>query len=270
METTTHAHKLQWLAETGSPRSFVNPEAAKHLQKEIPNIKIQDYTENTTYRCFDNNNIDIKRVHIMDKNSETWSAKACRVLIVNNKTNNIMCRDLLSKLGITLNATKNTGKKTILISQLQTAKNIIKWVFLKYPNKRTRLGRSKDHIAKSIFKKEYTHYQHKGRQFPLHLLKVVENKVQKNNNDKQIKLDKCSDELFISPEVITVKNDDKTKEIALDSKKLNDAIHNNKYPMQSIDHLIDSVAVYISENKKCQANTGSQKLILNLHIAKFH
>ena len=58
VERTTHAHKLQWRADTGSSRSFVNQEAAKQPQKEIPNIKIQDYTENTTYRCFDNNNID--------------------------------------------------------------------------------------------------------------------------------------------------------------------------------------------------------------------
>ena len=35
----------------------------------------------------------------------------------------------------------------------------------------------------------------------------------------------------------------------LDSKKPNDAIHKNKYQMQSIDHLIDSVAVYISERR---------------------
>ena len=46
-------------------------------------------------------------------------------------------------------------------------------------------------------------------------------------------------EHFISPVVIAVKND-KTVKIALDSKKLNDAIHKNKYQMPGIDHLIDS------------------------------
>ena len=48
--------------------------------------------------------------------------------------------------------------------------------------------------------------------------------------------------------VITVKKE-KSVKIALDSKKLNDAIHKNKYQMQSIDHLMDSVAVFISERK---------------------
>ena len=51
--------------------------------------------------------------------------------------------------------------------------------------------------------------------------------------------------------MITVKKG-KSVKIALDSKKLNDAIHKNKYQMQSINHLIDSVAVYISEGKPKQ------------------
>ena len=131
-------------------------------------------------------------------------------------------------MGITLNASKNTGKHINFISNLQMEKNIIKWVFQKYPHLCTRLGRSKNHIAKSIFKSAYTPSQHKGRRVPLHLLEKVENELKKLIDDKQIiKLGKCSDELFISPVVITVKKD-KSVKIALDSKKLNDAIHKNK------------------------------------------
>ena len=48
--------------------------------------------------------------------------------------------------------------------------------------------------------------------------------------------------------MITVKKD-KTVKIALDSKKLDDAIHKNKYQMQSIDHLMESVAIFLSERK---------------------
>ena len=61
-----------------------------------------------------------------------------------------------------------------------------------------------------------------------------------------MRLEKCSDEYFISPVVITVKKD-KSVKIALGFKELNDAIHKNKYQMQSIDHLIDAVANYVSE-----------------------
>ena len=90
----------------------------------------------------------------------------------------------------------------------------------------------------------------------------MENELQKLIDEKQIiKLDKCSDELFISPVVIAVKKD-KTVKIALDSKKLNDAIHKNKYQMQSIDHLMDSVAVFISERK----NNPGQYFFSNIDL----
>ena len=172
-----------------------------------------------------------------------------------------MGRDILTKLGITLSAQKKPGKTINIITNIQTEKNIIKWIFQKYPHLCTRLGRSKNHIAKSIFKSQYKPSQHKGRRVPLHLLDKVGQELQNLIDEKQIiKLDKCSDELFISSVVITVKKD-KTVKIALDSKKLNDAIHKNKYQMQSIDHLMDSVAVFISEKKTNQDSIYSQKLI---------
>ena len=268
VETTTQSHKLQWLADTGSPRSFINQEMAQQLQKEIQNIRIEKFTENTVYKCFNNNNTEIEGVLIIDIKSGSWTAKSCKVLIVKNKTNNIMGRDLLSKLGITLNATKITGKPINFISDLQTKKNTKKWVFQKYPHLCTRLGRSKNHIAKSIFKSTYTPSQHKGRRVPLHLLEKVENELKKLIDDKPIiKLKKCSDELFISPVVITVKKD-KSVKIALDSKKLNDAIHKNKYQMQSIDHLMDSVAVHISEPKNKQGKYFFSKIDLKYAYSK--
>ena len=228
VETTTALNKIQWLADTGSPRSFMNIDLAVKLQQEIPNVKITENTEATVYKSF----VENRTTNIME-----------------NRTNNIMGRDILTKLEITLSAQKKPGKTINLISNIQTEKNIIKWIFHKYPHLCTRLGQSKNHIAKSIYKSQYTPSQHKGRRVPLHLLGKVEQELQKLIDQKQIiKLDKCSDELFISPVVITVKKD-KTVKIALDSKKLNDAIDKNKYQMQSIDHLMDSVAVFISERK---------------------
>ena len=48
--------------------------------------------------------------------------------------------------------------------------------------------------------------------------------------------------------MITVKSDNSIK-IALDSKELNEAIHKNKYQIQSIDHLMDTISKKISEQK---------------------
>ena len=82
-----------------------------------------------------------------------------------------MGRDILQQLGIVLTATKPTGKIINLVSDTLTEQNIIKWIFKKYPHLCTRLGRSKNHVAKSTFKENFTPTQHKGRRVPLHLLK---------------------------------------------------------------------------------------------------
>ena len=103
---------------------------------------------------------------------------------------------------------------------------------------------------KTTFHNSFHPTQHKGRLVSLHLIDKVERELNKLIEDKQItKLDKCSDEYFISAVVITVKHD-KSIIIALDSKKLNDAFHKNKYQMQSIDHLVDTIACKISELKQ--------------------
>ena len=98
--------------------------------------------------------------------------------------------------------------------------NIAKWVFHKYPHQCTRIGKSKNHAAKSIFHQTFYPTQHKGRRVPPHLIEKVENELQKLIGGKKIiKLEKCLDEYFISPVVITVKRD-KSIKIVLNSKKI--------------------------------------------------
>ena len=163
------------------------------------------------------------------------STKNCRILLVGQKTHNLLGRDVLQKLGISLqqNHNKSPGNQVNSISSIETEKNIIKWIYNKYPHLCTRLGKTKNHVAKSIFKQNHTPIQQKGHRVPLHLLEKVERELDKLIQDKQLsELDKCRDDLFVSPVVITEKKD-KSVKIALDSKKLNKAIHKNKYQMQT-------------------------------------
>ena len=114
--------------------------------------------------------------------------------------------------------------------------------------------------SKSTFKKDFHSTQHKGRRIPLPLTEKVEKELKKLIDKKQIKkLKKCSDENFISPVVITVKSDQSIK-IALDSKILNDAIHRNKYQMQSIDHLIDKIGIKIWDLKRQEGKLYFSKI----------
>ena len=133
-----------------------------------------------------------------------------------------MGRDIMDQLGLRLTmTTTNKGEKNFFnISNAH--QRISKWIFNKYPHLCTRLGRSKNHVAKSIFKKEFQPTQHRGRRIPLPLTEKVERELKKLRDEKQIKkLTKCSDEHFISPVVIIVKSDQSIK-IALDSKILNE------------------------------------------------
>ena len=112
-------------------------------------------------------------------------------------------------------------------------------VATKYKNLTTRLERSKNHKVKSKFKSKFTPVHQRGRRVPLHLEKQVEEELQKLQNNGHItKLEKCSDEFYISPIVITVKKD-KSIKLAMDSKTINKAIHKNKYQMHNIECLMD-------------------------------
>ena len=235
---------------------------AKEITKQNKESKITMFDEKSRYKCFNNQDIKILGVLHITLKSGAWTAKNCRILLVKHLPQPVMGKDILQQLGIVLTVTKPTGKIINLVSDTSTEQNIIKWIFKKYPHLCTSLGRSKNHLAKSTFKENFTPTQHKGRRVPLHLLERVEQELEKLIEDKQImRLEKCSDEYFISPVVITVKKD-KSVKIALDSKELNDAIHKNKYQMQSIDHLIDAVANYVSERSTEQGTFYFSKIDL--------
>ena len=89
--------------------------------------------------------------------------------------------------------------------------------------------------------------QSKGRRVPLHLLAGVNEELKRMEKEGHIiKLEKCDEDCFISPIVIT-RNKDTSIKLALDSELLNDQIFKNKYQMPKIHELIDNVALQISE-----------------------
>ena len=63
-----------------------------------------------------------------------------------------------------------------------------------------------------------------------------------------MKLNKCDEDCFISPIVITRKKDGSIK-LALESKLLNNQIFKKKYQMPNIHELIDNIAI------NCQAKS---------------
>ena len=108
----------------------------------------------------------------------------------------------------------------------------------------SRIGKSKHHTVNSKFHKNYRVTHQKGRKVPIHLQSKVKFELEKLLNEGHIETN-CSDQFFISPLIITIKNDQSTK-IALDSIILNKAIHKNKYQMPNIDSLIQTISQTMS------------------------
>ena len=136
VETVTANNlKIQWLVDTESPRTFVSKEQANTIMANNPKIQLQPYKSQTKYKCFNNNNIKIERELTLTLCSGSWTEEHCRILVVGHKTNNLMGRDVLQKLGITLQQQqcKSPGNKIHAINSIETENNIIKWIYNKYP-----------------------------------------------------------------------------------------------------------------------------------------
>ena len=246
IKTSSDTTEIDWLADTGSPRGFVCITEAERILRHCKSAKWKHPNGcQTQYRCFNNIEIPITGIIQMNLRSGHRETKINEILVVDANTVNLLGRDILGKPGFTLSQNKGTHINNI---------NLDNTLQIKIINKFPHLGKSKNHITKSTLKQDISPYQHKGRRVPLHLTDKVDKEIQHLFDTNQIiKLDKCSDQVFISPVVTTVKHDQSIK-LALDSKLLNDAIDKNKYQMQSIDNLMDSVAKYISDNKNEQGN----------------
>ena len=110
----------------------------------------------------------------------------------------------------------------------------------------SRIGRSKNHVAKSKFHKGFQPRHPTVRRKPINLQEKVNKELQKIIDENHIiKLSSCSEKYFTSPIVVTVKKD-QTIKLALESKILNKAFHKNKYQMPNIDTLIESISQQIS------------------------
>ena len=141
LETITSKPTIHSLAETGSPRSFIPKEPENKILENNPKLQLQAYTSQTKYKYFNNNNIKIEGELNLTLQSGSWTAQNCSILVVGHKTNNLIGRDVLQRLGIKLQqkSCKSPGNNINSITTIETDKNIIKWIYNKYPHLCTRL-----------------------------------------------------------------------------------------------------------------------------------
>ena len=172
-----------------------------------------------------------------------WTVNTISLIVVDDKRANIFGRNILPLKGIQLKQTP-AGKSINAISEDHKCadQKLTNWVKTTYPGLCTRIGRSRSHMVHTTFLKEFKALQQKGRRTPLHIQEKVEQEIRSLIDQGHIvKLEKCSDQQFISPIVITVKKDQSIK-LAMDSKQINKMIHKNMYQKPNIDILLDNVA----------------------------
>ena len=237
---------LVFIADTGSPTSFINQRTANLIVSTVKSAKRIQTTETDEANrmvCYNGYKIPSFGRVITPIESGGWTLNTTSLIVVDDKRANILGRNILPQIGIQLKQTP-AGKSINAISEDHNCadQKITNWVKTSYPGLCTRIGRSRNHMVHTTFLKEFKALQQKGRRIPIHIQEKVEQEIRSLIDQGHIvKLEKCSDQQFISPVVITVKKDQSIK-LAMDSKQINKMIHKIKYQMPNIDILLDNVA----------------------------
>ena len=87
IKTKSNEQDINWLVDTGSPRSFISRRTAQHLV-----IK--------EFRCFNNDKIRVDYSIQLDLVTGNTTAHNCQILVVPQNTVNLLGRDTLQKLGV--------------------------------------------------------------------------------------------------------------------------------------------------------------------------
>ena len=147
---TSDKTEIDWLADTGSPRSFVSKEEADRILQNCKSSKWKNAKDcSTKYRCSNNLEIPIIWATQMHIKSGHWDATDNEILVVNSNTVKLLGRDVLTNFGFTISQNKGTH-----INNIQSDTPIQLPIIRKYPHLGTRLGKSKNHIAKSTIKQD--------------------------------------------------------------------------------------------------------------------
>ena len=163
--------------------------------------------------------------------SNVWTCDLATFTVVAVGIKSLIGRDLFDQLGLAV--TQSTAHKSNCVNNISSSPEFKEQIAKTFPVLISRIGRSKNHVAKSKFHKDFQ----KGRHIPINLQDKVNNELKKLLDEKHmIKLSSCLDKSFISPIVVTVKRG-QTIKLALDPKMLNKAIHKSKYQMPNISKI---------------------------------
>ena len=123
-----------------------------------------------------------------------------------DQKDNIIGRNILPQIGVKLIQEKEKQNVLSVREQEESDPKIKQWVKTNFQQLCVRIGKSKNHMMRTQFNRDFIPLKQKIRRIPVHLQERVEGELNKLMDQNHIiKIDKCSDRQFISPIVITVK-----------------------------------------------------------------
>ena len=253
--TTLQIGKTQvgLLIDSGSPCSISNESIATEVVNITTLARWLTPTPAQELKNFANEPIPVIGMMQAPIESNGWWIEDAEFVVVKHGLKPLIGRDLFEALGISINQTLSSNEGS-MVNTITTQWPFKTRIANEFPQLFSRIGRSKIHIVKSKFHKNFKLKRQKARRVPNNLQDRVNSESKKLLEEGHIeKLNNCSNQYFISPIVITVKRD-QTRKLALDSKILNKSIHKNKYQMPNIETLMDSTSQIITDYKRKPAD----------------
>ena len=241
--------------ESVSPVSFLKQNFLHELKLRNPLLKIHPVEKKTReLHCgLTKNTINISENVVVRIQSNVWNADETPFAITSGHDRNILGKDNLPRIGIEI-----AQRQPLLpvnnitlpeLCKLNNNSDTILNLFHKYKELYNRVGKIPLDRKIIHFYSPFKPIQTKGRRLPLDLLDNVNMELNRMEKKGHImKLNKCDEDCFISPIVITRKKDGSIN-LALDSKLLNNQIFKSKYQMPNIHQLIDNIALQLSSKE---------------------
>ena len=203
------------LVDSGSACSILNRSLASQVVQSSPRAFWINKTVTPQLRTFSNEPIQVEGKIQAPITTKSWTCDAAIFTVVADGLKSLIGRDLFDRLGLAVTqSTSQKGNRVNNISSPEIKEKIAKT----FPELISHIGRSKNHVAKSKFHKDFQLRHQKVRSIPINLREKVNIELEKLLDEKHIiKLSSCPKRHFISPIVVNL-NKDQTIKLALDSK----------------------------------------------------
>ena len=185
------------LVDLGSVCTIVNESLADSIVSQDSNSKWIREANPKQLKTFFNEPIHTLGILQISIQSNNWYANPIEIQIVTDGHRPLLGRDLFPALGL---SNQQTNNQTTINQVEQEYCPIKKQIATDFPDLISRIGKSKVHVVRSKFHKNYTPLHQKGRRVPIKLLDKVSDELKNLSEQGHIeKLQECSDKTFFFP-----------------------------------------------------------------------